>query len=324
MSRTVANNLTEAAQRYLAKQSRRHLNGILPQRRINGPARKRRKQKLQASRIWQRWELKLLGRYTDAETARKTGRTRSSVFHKRHRLGIAVMPELRPWTAQELSLLGNVPDREIATRTGRAYKTVHQRRRALSIPNAAAVVRRWTPEDDELLGTLPDRELARKLGRTLDSVSIRRHKLGIPPGNPNYRNWTPAEDKLLGQFSDAEVAKRLGRTENSVHHRRIKLRILRPDPTHRRGPKKKILCWALCQTKNWPESLVALFPPLRRGARGSRCPNWGRKRVLWTEKENRLLGKLPDSEIAQLLNCSTKAVSLHRFHLEIPARRQSV
>src|ERR1039457_3004175 len=51
-----------------------------------------------APRAWTPREDRLLGSRTDAEVARLTGRNRSAVTSRRHRLGIRSTVERRPWT----------------------------------------------------------------------------------------------------------------------------------------------------------------------------------------------------------------------------------
>src|SRR4051812_33355738 len=71
-------------------------------------------------RWWTLEEMELLGTMTDVETARRLGRTRSSVTHKRRRLGIPPWtPQPPHWAADEQGLLGKLPDAETAKLTGR-------------------------------------------------------------------------------------------------------------------------------------------------------------------------------------------------------------
>ena len=147
---SISKSLANAARHYAVAKSKRELQRLLGIRQIEAHSNKLRGRRLAASNAWQAWELELLGKYTDKDVARRTGRTRPSIFHKRHRLRIPTVPSLRPWTTQELALLGKVPDKEIARRIGRPYKTVHGKRVALGIPNTAGMLRDWTKAEDKL------------------------------------------------------------------------------------------------------------------------------------------------------------------------------
>ena len=80
-----------------------------------------------SSLYWKQWEIKLLGKYPDAETVRRTGRGVSAVINKRKRLQIPIFdPKVKRWQKWELKLLGKHPDAEVA---GRTALTVSNKRR---------------------------------------------------------------------------------------------------------------------------------------------------------------------------------------------------
>lgn len=85
------------------------------------------------AQAWKPAEIRQLGKATDAETARRLGRTHRAVESKRISLGIASKNQKRrKWTAREVKLLGKMPDAKLADRLGTCRQTVlkeRQRRR---------------------------------------------------------------------------------------------------------------------------------------------------------------------------------------------------
>ena len=77
----------------------------------------------------------LLGRFTDAEIARRTGRSNSAVWLRRKQLGIPPVPKAnyRPWTAAEIALLGTMSDKEFAARFGHSVGSTKAKRFSLGI-----------------------------------------------------------------------------------------------------------------------------------------------------------------------------------------------
>src|SRR5262249_22179745 len=127
---------------------------------------------LSIPKIWTPAEEKLLGKLSDEEVAKRTGRKVSAVRNRRQRKGLPPTEFLRrPWTKAEEKLLGTDTDEEIGLRLGRDRATVGDRRRQLGLQ---PLVPDWTPEETKLLGTVSDRQLAEQLGRTLFSVQNRR------------------------------------------------------------------------------------------------------------------------------------------------------
>jgi hypothetical protein len=90
---------------------------------------------------WAAEETTLLGTKSDREVAKQTGRTPSSVYSRRRKLGIPNIFKRRP-------------------------------------PSQAPP---WTAKRDKLLGTMPDMQLAAKLRCTATVIFNRRRKLGVPP-----------------------------------------------------------------------------------------------------------------------------------------------
>jgi hypothetical protein len=89
-------------------------------------------------RPWTAAEDFLLGRISDQEVARQTGRHVTTVFHRRSKLGI---PACRPrgernrgeWSTSEEKLLGTMSDSAVARQLGRSRTEVIEHRRSLGI-----------------------------------------------------------------------------------------------------------------------------------------------------------------------------------------------
>ncbi len=104
------------------------------QRDQNWPRRKRGPAAELQGQWWTRQECRLLGRYSDAEVARLTGRTLHGIRNKRLKLG-RKSPSTSPWSDEEITMLGTAPDSEIAATVGRSCGAVAQKRQALGIPS---------------------------------------------------------------------------------------------------------------------------------------------------------------------------------------------
>jgi DNA-binding CsgD family transcriptional regulator len=99
------------------------------QLRISLPARLK---KVTPPKPWSAEEIALLSKASDAQVARRLGRSVTSVKTKRLRLGI---PSSRhPWAPEQDALLGKFPDQTLARRMGCTVKAVQARRERLGIP----------------------------------------------------------------------------------------------------------------------------------------------------------------------------------------------
>jgi hypothetical protein len=194
---------------------------------------RQRAKRLRAPNSYQKWEDALLGKMTDPEAARKTGRSINSINKRRNWLGIPavyVYPEaIRPWTVEEIKLFGTMTDLKLARQLGRKKHQVVVKRLALKIPpfHHRRPSRSWKVSEIKLLGRFIDSEVARKIGCPQYTVRIKRIKLGIPacrPG-PKYRKWTQAEDKLLGTMPDPKAGRQLKRSRGAVLARRKRQKI---------------------------------------------------------------------------------------------------
>jgi hypothetical protein len=84
-------------------------------------------------RRWTAKDLALLGKLTDDEIARRTGRSWNAVRQKREELGLP-NPAAGRWAAEEVALLGTLADEEVARGLGRSLRSVIRMRRKLGIP----------------------------------------------------------------------------------------------------------------------------------------------------------------------------------------------
>jgi hypothetical protein len=112
------------------------------------------------------------------------------------------------------------------------------------------------------------------------SVRHNRRSLGIPPLWPGQRFWTARERALLGRVTDTEAARRLNRTLESVISMRRKLGIA-------------------ARRSN--------YQPLIKGR-----PPGNRKRALWLEEEDALLGTMSDEKLAKKLGRPASTVTGRR------------
>jgi hypothetical protein len=99
---------------------------------------RQRARRLYAANRYQEWEDAFLGKVTDREAARKTGRSIYSIRIRRTWLGIPVVhahPAIRPWVAKEIKLLGTMTDLKLARQLGRKKHQVMAKRLSLKIPS---------------------------------------------------------------------------------------------------------------------------------------------------------------------------------------------
>ena len=84
---------------------------------------------------WTQEDDAVLGRFTDGEIDRRSGRSNSAVWLRRKQLGIPPVPKAnyRPWTTAEIALLGTMPDKEFAARFGHSVGSTKAKRLALGI-----------------------------------------------------------------------------------------------------------------------------------------------------------------------------------------------
>ena len=81
---------------------------------------------------WSAEEIAMLGKASDAQVARRLGRSVTSVKTRRLRLGIG--SSRQRWAPEQDALLGKFPDQTLARRLGCTVKAVQARRERLGIP----------------------------------------------------------------------------------------------------------------------------------------------------------------------------------------------
>jgi hypothetical protein len=139
---------------------------------------------------------------------------------------------------------------------------------------------------------MSDARFARKFGRAISRVKRRRIKLGIRVFNSPRHDWTAADDKLLGERTDEDVAALLRTTVKAVQKRRSQFKI------------------APC-AKQQRERRHAFAKSGQRRRAGGRFGKY-------LPEEDKLMGTMPDQELAMRLGRSHKAVEGRRIHLGIP------
>lgn len=171
---------------------------------------------------WTMEEDSLLGKFADAEVARKLGYPVDRVRRRRRLLALrSNNPKHRHWTEQEIALIGTRPDREVGKLVNRTLENVRCKRLELGIPFCNSRYEIWKPGELALLGKLPDEEIARRTGHSVESVRRARTKRRIFSVHRVAPDWRPEEESLLGTGPDEEIATRLNRTFKAVRHRRI-------------------------------------------------------------------------------------------------------
>ncbi len=170
---------------------------------------------------WTRREEQLLGRFRDAEIARRIGRSTRAVRMRRLSRGIPCPgASYRFWKPEEETIVGTKADREIAQVLGRSVRSVIHRRLKLRRPPPTKLHRRWAAHEITLLGKLSDAQIAGRTGRTLSSIKGKRVKLGIRTIGARERAWKSWEDKLVCRLKPKEAAARLNRSNFAILHRR--------------------------------------------------------------------------------------------------------
>lgn len=125
------------------------------------------------------------GTATDAQTAKRLGRTPSSVREQRHRLGLYVRRQIRRrWTSEEERFLAehhaSMSDRRLAAKFGCSIQAVRHRRHRLGLVRRS--IRRFTAKEDALIRRLGGKvrldHLAARLGRRVSVLWERARILG--------------------------------------------------------------------------------------------------------------------------------------------------
>lgn len=175
--------------------------------------------------------LALLGHVPDGEVARRFGKSSSTIYAYRDRLGIGPCSPGRP--AVPLSVthpgmegrLGKESDETIAGDYGVSKQRVQQIRKRLGIPALGKLRTELPAEAVALLGVETDREISKTFGISESIVHDRRNERGIRPAQcSNYNKndgvielpeWLKPFADLLGKVPDIEISRRAGRKTNS-------------------------------------------------------------------------------------------------------------
>jgi hypothetical protein len=102
------NSLVLSAKKLLASKSKREVERLVGQRKVNW--KRRHGRLLRASQAWQRWEEKLLGTEHDLIVARKTGRTLEADIHVARRYPSRICLLVREKTLQSEAHLMQITD----------------------------------------------------------------------------------------------------------------------------------------------------------------------------------------------------------------------
>jgi hypothetical protein len=143
-------------------------------------ARKRK----QAQRPWTAEEIAMLGKATDAETARILNRTYESVQAARRHRKIPAFRTYRRWTSAELALLGTIPDAHLGRMFGRSQPLVSTYRKRMGIAKCECRQAIGEPKTDWTAAQLQilenngdDLRVAQLTGKRISEVRAKRNAL---------------------------------------------------------------------------------------------------------------------------------------------------
>lgn len=154
-----------------------------------------------------------------------------------------------------------------------------------------------------MVGKIPDSQIAVEFGISRYTVQAERYKLGIKKNNIKPGEWKAEYDEefiaALGTDSDVEIAKRFGYAQSSVARIRSKFGI--PPYNGPRKPRKP---------------RAAEQKPRKKYERRSPTKQYDKELI-------NMLGREPDSKIAEKFNYSRAAIALIRKNRGIPSFRAS-
>jgi hypothetical protein len=281
--------------------------------------------KLKIPAYTQPWEpnaeqLTWFGKMPDVEIGEKAGVTEEIVRKKRIKLGIR--PFFTPWkpSQQVLDQLGKVPDRDIAAAAGTSHYVIAKLRKKLGIE---ALDRVWNPgpEIQELFGKITDAEIARMAGVTTTVVRFHRMKLGVAALPAPCFVPSPEQIAQLGTKTDEELALEWGEKRTAVSRVRkergipmFKRSIWTPEMDAELGT-----CSDHELSRSWGINRAMVSNRRRRlgiDAFGeSFVPEFEH---VWSQQEIKMLGTMPDNQVAKRLGVSTSLVWTKRNSLGIP------
>lgn len=182
----------------------------------------------------------------------------------------------------------------------------------------------WTPPPEIIMkmGQVPDAELAATAGVTLAMIRNHRHRRGIPGHTRTTAfQWTAARKRLLGTQSDLHLAKRWGISPGRIRRQRMALEIAAADGCRRIDWTQVDPLLATHGSYEIEELTGVPEPSIRRRRRTLGIPSPKDPRQpprRWLRRDLRLLGKVPDQQIAQRLGCTGSTVAAKRQELGIP------
>ncbi len=199
---------------------------------------------------WNAWAVKLLGKASDKELAKKLGVSTATVFMKRRELGIASFgraPKRFPWTKKTMTMIGTRPDKALAkqldtTKTAVAWKRIELGRPAFPYRPPKRIAR--TVALRKIL-KLPNRLLRERHGMARSTASYLRAEMGIPTPDGRNLRWTAKAIARLGKEPDSAIAARVGITADGVAAKRKSLGIPSHRRLHRWTSSERVLFWKM-------------------------------------------------------------------------------
>lgn len=178
---------------------------------------------------WPPRALRLLGKMSDRDVAKRLGISASAVQFKRNVLAIPPFAEPQQkikWTDEMLRLLGRSTDRDFVKRFPMTLKSVQLKREELSIAPRGAVSRKVVRNAElAALLALPNREVRRLAQVSKVTVYKLRCELGVPAPDTRRWRWTQKNVALLGKQPDATLATKLKLSPSAVGYMRRALDI---------------------------------------------------------------------------------------------------
>ncbi len=226
-----------------------------------------------------------LGRFSDAEIAKKYGIEKHTIRQIRVQKGIDPNTWYRKrikWDDKMIALLGTDTDNAIAERLGVSHSAVRDKRMKLRIKAFGHKMRprkEYPQEMIDLLGTIPDEAVGLKFNLCNSRISSIRRGMGIPAFQHQNEDAHFSEEtiKLLGTLPDIEIHKTTGIPVKAIRRKRKKLNI----------------------------------------------PSFRERIIVKLEEIKPLLSELSDDEIAEKYNVARSTISKYRNQLGDTSRKRS-
>lgn len=173
---------------------------------------------------WPPKALRLLGKMSDRDVAKRLGITATAVQFKRAVLSIAPFVEPNQevvWTDEMLGLLGKIADSAFAKRFMLGLHTVQFKRQDLGIPadhGTSKMIERHAKV--AALLSQPNQDVCRLAQVGVSTVYAVRRELGVATPDTRRKRWTPQKIAMLGKQPDAVVAARLEISQTGVSYMR--------------------------------------------------------------------------------------------------------